>query len=127
MPVPICKPMQQHSSHGLTFDPLHFGYTFSTLLGRKIQGRGRGHQPFPNKMKYHWPKVLVRPPLKRAVCWLCYPFLRIEGKFYINIVSTVDPLKRVVCWVGYPFSSVDGHHCSTVAIPENTWCGKPNT
>ena len=47
------------SSHGQTFDPLHFGYTFSTVLGRQIKGRGRGHQPFLNKMKYHWPKVLV--------------------------------------------------------------------
>ena len=62
------------SSHGQTFDPLHFGYTFSTLLGRQIKGRGRGHQPFPNKMKFRWPKVPGRPPLKRVVCWVVYPF-----------------------------------------------------
>ena len=73
------------------FDPLHFGYTFSTLLGRQLKGRGRGHQPFPNKMKYRWPKVSVRLPLKRVVCWVGYPFLRIEGKIYLNIGLTVDP------------------------------------
>ena len=49
-------------SHGQTFNPLHFGYTFSTLLGLQI--KGRGHQPFPNRMKYRWPKVSVRHPKK---------------------------------------------------------------
>ena len=68
-----------HTSHGQTFDPLHFGYTFSTLLGRQIKGRGRGHQSFPNKMKYRWPKVSVRPPLGRL-----HFFTQIEGKFYIK-------------------------------------------
>ena len=65
------------TSHGQMFDLLHFGYTFSTLLGRQIKGRGRGHQPFPNKIKYCWPKVLVGPPLKSVVCWVGFPFLRI--------------------------------------------------
>ena len=58
------------NSHGQTFDPLHFGYTFSPLLGQHIkvtvQG-STGHQPFLNKMKYCWPKVSVWPPLKRVV------------------------------------------------------------
>ena len=74
-----------------------------------MKGRGRGHQPFQNKIKYRWPKVSVRPPLKRAVFWVGYPFLRIEGKFYIKYWFNSRPLKRVVCWEGYPFSSVDSH------------------
>ena len=90
-------------------------YTFSTLLGRQIKGRGRGHQPFPKKMKYGWPKVSVGPPLKRLVCWVGYPFLRIEVKFYIKYWFDSRPLKMVMCWVGYPFASVDGHHCSVHA------------
>ena len=100
--------------HGQTFSLLHFGYTLATLLGQQIKGRGRGNQPFPNKMKYHWPKVSIQPPLKRVVCWVGYSFLRIEGKFCTKCWFDSRPLKRVVCWVGYPFSSVEGHHCSLV-------------
>ena len=81
-------------SHGQTFDLLHFGHTFSKLLGRQIKGRGRGHQPFPNKMKYRWPKVSVRPPLERAVCWVSYPFSRIECKFYIKYWFDSRRLKK---------------------------------
>ena len=51
-------------------------YTFSTLLGRQIKGRCRGHQPFPNKMKYCWPKVSVQPPSKSVVCWVGYLFFK---------------------------------------------------
>ena len=35
---PRMPSMASMASHGQTFDPLHFGYTFSTLLGRQIKG-----------------------------------------------------------------------------------------
>ena len=95
-------------SHGQMFDLLHFGCTFSTLLVRQI--KGRGHQPFPNKMKYRWTKVSVGPPIKRVVCWVGYPFLKNWRQILYKYLFDSQPLKRVVCWVGYPFSSVDGHH-----------------
>ena len=47
-------------SHGQTLDLLHFGYSFSTLLGWQI--KGRGPQPFPNKMKYRWLKYRFNHP-----------------------------------------------------------------
>jgi len=46
-------------------------------------------------MKYLWPKVSIQPPLKMVACWVDYP-LRIEGKFYINIGSTVHAEKGSV-------------------------------
>jgi len=75
------------------FNPQHFGYTFSTLLGQQIKGRGRGHQPFPNKMKYRWPEVGIGlTPLKKGSVLGRLPFLRIEGKFYIKYWFS-DPKK----------------------------------
>jgi len=76
-------------------------------LGWKI--KGRGHQPFPNKMKYHWPKVSVQLPLKRLGSVLGrLPFFKNLRQILYKVLVRQS---RVVCWVGYPFSSVDGHHC----------------
>ncbi len=64
-----CRRRPTESSHGQTFDPLHF---FNTLCWQ-IKRRGRGHQPFPNKIKYRWPKVSVRV----GSVLVSHPFLRI--------------------------------------------------
>ena len=89
----LCAEQSWPNVRPATFDiwQLHFGvgYTFSTLLPTLLSIVG---------LKYWFDSR----PLKRVVCWVGYPFLSIEDKFYIKYRFDSRSLKRVVYWVGNP-------------------------
>ena len=49
---------------------------------------------FLNKMKYHWPKVSVWPPLKRVVCWVGYPFFKNWRQILYKVLVRLSTLKK---------------------------------